>query len=178
MNRCVVRNGASAPLGVTVYSDGVNFSVFSKNATAMELLLFDDEDAAQPAQFIALDPHRHRTYHYWHIFVAELKPGQIYAYRAYGPCAPERGLSFDGEKILLDPYGLAVAVPESYDRQAAAQPGDNSAVAMKSVVADPRRYDWDGDLPLRRPFAEIVIYEVHVRGFTRHPSSGVGAVKR
>src|SRR5262249_20176696 len=76
-------------------------------------------------------------------------------------------------KALLDPYGLAVAVPAGYDRAAAARPGDNAATAMKSVVADPDRYDWEGDAPLRRPFAETVIYEMHVRGFTRHPTSGV-----
>jgi isoamylase len=173
-----VKKGSSAPLGATVYAGGVNFSIFSKNATLIELLLFDDEKAAVPAKIIPLDPNRHRTYHYWHVFVPDLKPGQIYGYRAHGPFAPERGFWFDGEKILLDPYGLAVAVPADYNRGAASRPGDNAAVAMKSVVADPGRYDWEGDLPLKRPFAEAVIYELHVRGFTRHPSSGVAAVNR
>ena len=79
----------------------------------------------------------------------DLKPGQVYAYRAHGPFAPERGFRFDSEKVLLDPYGLAVAVPEAYDRgEPRSRPGDNAAVAMKSVVADPGRYDWEGDLPL------------------------------
>ena len=105
-------------------------------------------------------------------------PGQIYAYRAHGPFAPERGLRFDGDKVLLDPYGLSVAVPGWYDRIAASIRGGNAAVAMKSVVADPSRYDWEGDRPLRRPFAQTVIYELHVRGFTRHPSSGVSADRR
>ncbi|HEY2920923.1 MAG TPA: alpha-amylase family glycosyl hydrolase, partial [Candidatus Binatia bacterium] len=177
MNGCAVKIGSSAPLGATVYSGGVNFSVLSKNATLIELLLFDNENAAQPAKVIPLDANRHRTYHYWHVFVPGLKPGQIYAYRAHGSFAPERGFRFDGEKILLDPYGLAVAIPEAYDRRAASRPGDNAAVAMKSVVADPGGYDWEGDLPLKRHFAETVIYELHVRGFTRHRSSGVGAVK-
>ena len=90
----------------------------------------------------------------------------------------DRGLWFDAEKVLLDPYGLVVSVPGTYDRWAAARPGDNVAVAMKSVVADPDRYDWEGDRPLRRPFAETVIYELHVGGFTRHPSSGVAIDKR
>jgi isoamylase len=177
MNDSVVKKGSSAPLGATVYPGGVNFSVFSKSATLVELLLFDDANDAQPAKVIALEPHRHRTYHYWHIFVRDLKPGQIYAYRAHGPFAPEHGFRFDGEKALLDPYGLAVAVPESYDRAAARQPGDNAGAAMKSVVADPNRYDWEGDMPLKRPFAETVIYELHVRGFTKHSSSGVAAGK-
>ena len=177
MNVSLVKKGASTPLGATVYGGGVNFSVFSKSATLVELLLFDDENAARPAKVIALDPNRQRTYHYWHVFVPDLKPGQIYAYRAHGPFAPERGLRFDGEKILLDPYGLAVAVPEAYNRRAACQPGDNTPVALKSVVTDPGRYDWGADLALKRPFAETVIYEIHVRGFTRHPSSDVASVK-
>jgi glycogen operon protein len=173
----VITRGSSAPLGATVQAGGVNFSVFSKNATRVELLLFD-RAASRPAEVIALDPHRHRTYHYWHAHVAGLGPGQLYAYRAHGPFAPAHGLLFDGEKVLLDPYGLAVAVPPTYSRAAAGQPGDNASTAMKSVVADPALYDWEGDMPLRRPFAETVIYELHVRGFTRHPNSGVAASKR
>ena len=173
-----VRSGVSAPLGATVLPDGVNFSVFSKHAVLLELLLFDDENAKQPARVIPLGANKHRTYHYWHVFVPDLQPGQVYAYRAHGPFDPDRGLWFDPEKVLLDPYGLAVAVPKAHDRSAAARPGDNLAVAMKSVVADPNRYDWQGDLPLARPFVETVIYELHVGGFTRHPSSGVATEKR
>ena len=178
MSHRVVKKGSSSPLGATVYPGGVNFSVFSKSATLIELLLFDNENAAQPAKIIPLDPNRHRAYHYWHVLVPDLKPGQIYAYRAHGPFAPKDGLRFDGEKVLLDPYGVAVAVPEGYNREAASRPGDNAAAAMKSVVADPGRYDWEDDLPLKRPFVETVIYELHVRGFTRHPSSGVASAKR
>ena len=177
MNTLGVKRGSSAPLGATVYPGGVNFSVFSKNASSVELLLFDDANAAEPARIIFLDPNRHRSYHYWHVFVPELEPGQIYAYRVDGPYAPEKGHRFDREKILLDPYGLAVAVPERYSRQAACRPGNNAAVAMKSVVADPHAYDWEGDQPLNRPFAETVIYELHVGGFTRHPSSAVASGK-
>jgi len=173
-----VISGASAPLGATVRPGGVNFSVFSKDAVLMELLLFDHENATQPARVIPLDADEHRTYHYWHAFVPGLQPGQVYAYRAHGPFAPDRGWRFDAEKVLLDPYGLALAVPETYDRWAAARPGDNAAAAMKSVVADPTRYDWDADLPLNRPFAETVIYELHLGGFTRHPNSGVAPAKR
>jgi glycogen operon protein len=170
--------GSSAPLGAAVTGGGVNFSVFSKHATSIELLLFDDANSVRPSKVLPLHPDRNRTYHYWHIFVPGLLPGQVYAYRAHGPRAPERGLRFDGEKVLLDPYGLAVAVPETYSRRNAGGPGDNAASAMKSVVADPGRYDWEGDVPLRRPFAETIIYEIHVGGFTRHPGSGVPPEKR
>jgi isoamylase len=174
----VVDSGASAPLGASILPGGVNFSVFSKNATLIELLLFDRETASEPARIIPLEAKTHRTYHYWHAFVPGLEPGQLYAYRAHGPFAPERGLRFDAEKVLLDPYGLAIAVPDAYDRGAARRPGSNAAVAMKSVVADPARYDWEGDRPLNRPFAQTILYELHVRGFTRHPSSGVASATR
>jgi isoamylase len=170
--------GISAPLGATVHHAGVNFSVFSKNATLVELLLFDDGRATEPSRVVPLEARTHRTYHYWHGFVPGLGAGQVYGYRAHGLFAPDRGLRFDAEKVLLDPYGLAVAVPDGYDRGAATRPGSNAAVAMKSVVADPKRYDWEGDTPLNRPFSETVIYEMHVGGFTRHPSSGVAPEKR
>jgi glycogen operon protein len=173
-----LRSGTSAPLGATVCDGGVNFSVFSKDAVLVELLLFDDANAVKPARVIPLNAGKHRTHHYWHIFIPDLHPSQVYAYRAHGPFAPERGCRFDGEKVLIDPYGLAVAVPDGYDRWAAARPGDNAATSMKSVVADPDRYDWQGDLPLSRPFAETVIYELHVAGFTRHPNSGVTSATR
>src|SRR3954471_15498109 len=168
-----VAAGRSAPLGATVGGGGVNFSVFARRAELIELLLYDEVDAAKPAQVIPLDPLRHRTYHYWHGFVPDLVPGQLYGYRARGPEASRDALRFDREKVLLDPYGLAVAVPDGYSRIAASRPGDNSASAMKSVVANPAAYDWEGDVVIRRPFAETIIYELHVAGFTRHPSSGV-----
>ncbi len=170
--------GNTSPLGATVHRDGVNFSVYSEDSTGMELLLFDRADDGVPARVIPLDRGRHRTYHYWHVFVPRLTGGQIYAYRAHGPWAPRQGLRFDGNKVLLDPYGRGIAVPAGYDRSAACRPGDTAAVAMKSVVLDARGYDWEGDCPLKRPFSQTVIYEMHVGGFTRHPSSGVSPEKR
>ena len=80
--------------------------------------------------------------------------------------------------MLLDPYGRAIARPRNYSRVAASKPGDNCATAIKSVVADVSRYDWEGDEQLRRPFSSTVIYEMHVAGFTKNPSSGVDPVKR
>ena len=164
--------GRSFPLGATVYPEGVNFSVFAKGATGVELLLFGDVDSPRPEQVISLDPRQNRTYHYWHVFLPGLKAGQIYGYRAVGPWAPEKGARFDHGKVLLDPYGRAVAVPPDYSRDLG-QPGENTARAMKSVVADLGRYDWEGDQPLQRPFAQTIIYELHVAGFTKHPSSEV-----
>jgi isoamylase len=173
MNTCEFP-GCSAPLGATVVDGGVNFSLFSRSAEGVDLLLFDREDDRVPSRVESLDPATNRTYHYWHTYTPGARPGQIYAYRVHGPSAPKRGLRFDPDKVLLDPYGRAVVVPEGYDREAAKRPGDTAATAMKSVVVDPHAYDWEGDAPLCHPSARTVIYEMHVRGFTRHPSSGVG----
>ena len=96
---------------------------------------------------VRIDPATNRTYHYWHVFVPGVRPGQIYGYRVEGPSAPASGLRFDPAKVLLDPYGRGVVVPKNYDREAARQEGDNAATAMKSVVVDPGAYDWEGDAP-------------------------------
>ncbi|TLD43631.1 MAG: Glycogen debranching enzyme [Candidatus Jettenia ecosi] len=168
----------SSPLGATVREDGVNFSVFSRNATGMELVFFDREDDKKPARIIQIDPWSSRTYHYWHVFVPGVLAGQLYGYRARGPYKPDRGMRFDPAKVLLDPYGRGVVVPGNYSREVASKAGDNTAVAMKSVVVDTGKYDWQGDVPLKRPSARTIIYEMHVRGFTRHPSSGVSEKTR
>ena len=110
--------------------------------------------------------------------VAGLAPGQHYGWRIHGPFDPAHGYRFDGQKLLLDPYARAVAVPTTYDRWAGARRGDNAGKAMKGVVADLSRYDWEGDRPLRRPSPHAVIYEMHVKGFTFHESSGVAAGRR
>jgi glycogen operon protein len=160
-------------LGATVLSGGVNFSLYSRDATAVELLLFDRVDASRPKRTIHFDSPANRTYHYWHIFVPDVRPGQVYGYRVYGPYDPARGFRFDPSKLLLDPYGRAVAVPKNYDRTAARGSGDTTGTAMKSVVVYPKAYDWEGDTPLNRAPSKTAIYEMHVRGFTAHPSSGV-----
>ena len=167
----------SSPLGSTIYKHGVNFSIFSRAATGMELLLFDHEDDARPERIIPIDPST-RTYHYWHIFVPGLQSGQIYGYRAYGPSDPASGMRFDSSKVLLDPYGRGVVVPKNYSREAAKQAGGDAATAMKSLVVDVNKYDWQGDAPLRRPSSETIIYEMHVRGFTCDPSSAVSEKTR
>jgi isoamylase len=174
----VQSTGRSSPLGATVLPGGVNFSVFSRNASAVELLLFDREDEPRPSRVITIDPATHRTYHYWHVFVPDVQPGQLYGYRVHGPFDPASGMRFDATKVLLDPYGRGVVVPKYYSRDAACLEGDNASTAMKSVVVDPHAYDWEGDTPLCRPASRTIIYEMHVRGFTRHPSSGVSEKTR
>lgn len=142
-----VTTGMSYPLGATVAAAGANFSLFSRSATSVELLFFDREDDSRPSRIIELDARTQRTYHYWHVFVPGVKAGQLYGYRVHGPWDPARGMRFDSTKVLLDPYGRGVVVPPNYSRQAAVQPGENTATAMKSVVADPSAYDWESDLP-------------------------------
>jgi isoamylase len=171
-------SGRSYPLGATLIGGGANFSVFSRSACSIELLFFDCVDDARPSRVIPIDPLANRTYHYWHVFVPGVQAGQIYGFRAYGPFEPARGLRFDPSKLLLDPYARAIAVPKNYSREAARRKEDNTATAMKSVVTDSQAYDWEGDVPLKRPWARTIIYEMHVRGFSAHPSSGVTESKR
>ena len=173
-----VQQGQAYPLGARPQHGGVNFSVCSRHAQGAELLFFDRVDDAQPVRSIVLDPRQHRTWDYWHVFVPGIDPGQLYGWRMHGPFDPLRGHRFDPNKLLLDPYGRAIVRPQGAVRQAAIAPGHNHALAPKSVVADDQAYDWEGDHPLRRPFAQTVVYEAHVRGFTRHPSSGVAARRR
>jgi isoamylase len=170
--------GRSSPLGASVVPGGVNFSVYSRSASAVELLLFDRDDNRQPSRVIPIDPVENRTYHYWHVFVPGLRQGQLYGYRVHGPRDPASGLWFDPDKVLLDPYGRGVAVPAGYSRDAATLSGDNAPAAMKSVVVDSADYDWEGDRAPCHPSTRTIIYEMHVRGFTRHPSSGLSAKTR
>jgi isoamylase len=153
--------GTSAPLGATLTPEGVNFSLYARDATAVELCLFEDADAVEPTVVHRLEAERHHTAHYWHIHLSGLQEGQLYAYRVTGPREPAPGQRFDPSLALLDPYGLALARPADAERP------------WKSVVVNPDGYDWEGDRPLRRPARETVIYELHVRGFTRDPSAGL-----
>lgn len=170
--------GRSSPLGATVVEGGVNFSLYSRTASGVEIVLFDREDDPSPSRVIEVEPTTNRSYHYWHAFVPGVASGQLYGYRVNGPSDPALGLRFDPDKVLLDPYGRGVVVPRGFDRMVAARAGGNAAVAMKSVVVDSSAYDWEGDLPLNHPSSRTIIYEMHVRGFTRDPSSGVGAKTR
>jgi glycogen operon protein len=173
-----IATGHSAPLGATLTNGGVNFSLFSRNALAVDLLFFDGADSEKPSRVIPLDPLTNRTERYWHVFVPDARPGQIYGYRVSGPFDPMRGLRFDPSKILIDPYARGIAVPRQYCRNSEFGSGGNALSAMKSVVIDSGSYDWEGDRPLRHLSSRTVVYEMHVRGFTRHPSSGLPDEKR
>ncbi len=163
--------GCSAPLGASrqhgVSNPGVNFSIHAPHGDRVELCLFEAVDAPCPSVVVAFDGEAHCSGSYRHGLLTGVEPGQLYGYR----------LPADPDCLLLDPYGLAVAVPDGYCRQRGQRlNGDDGwAGAMKSVVADLSRYDWEGDRPLRRPARETVIYELHVRGFTADASAPVAA---
>jgi isoamylase len=168
----------SYPLGPTVCPEGTNFSLFSAHATKVEIVLFDDLTNTDVNRVISLDPVCNKTSHYWHIFIPGVSHGQLYGYRVDGPQDPQNGQRFDPDKILLDPYAKSVHVGSGYSRAKASQPGDNAATSMKSVVVDMSAFDWQGDKPLERSFSKTIIYEMHIAGFTQHPSSGIQADKR
>ncbi len=171
--------GSPAPLGTFLECGGANFSLYSRSATGASLLFYDHPDDIQPSRVLTLDPAIQRTYHYWHLFVPGIEPGQLYAWSLSGPWDPLRGKRFDDSKPLLDPYGKAVVVPKNYDRTSASVYGiAASTPPMKSVLVDPTAYDWGDDKPPRRPSSRTIIYETHVRGFTRHPSSGLDENRR
>ncbi|MGQ9832092.1 MAG: glycogen debranching protein GlgX [Thermochromatium sp.] len=167
-----VRPGSWETAGATVMEDGVNFCVLSRYAERMQLLLFEHEDSTDPYEVIQLDPRVNRTFFFWHIFVEKLPEGTFYNWRAEGRASlRETGSRLDGNKALLDPWATTIS-DRLWDRAAASRPGDNVGTAIRAqVVRDD--YDWEGDQPLFIPLNEAVIYEMHVGGFTRHPSSGV-----
>lgn len=171
------QKGTSFPLGATIMDKGVNFSIFSKNATSVELLLFESVDSEYPSQVIELDPLLNKTFYYWHIFIEDLREGAVYGFRVHGPHVPKKGLQFDGHKVLIDPYARCIST-NLYDRELASRPGDNCAKAMRCIVADLTHYDWEDDKPIQHPYSKSVIYEMHIGGFTKHPHSGIEATKR
>ncbi len=173
----LIEPGTAHPLGASVVAGGVNLCVYSKRATGIDVLLFDGPDDLVPGRVISLDPSVNRTGEYWHALVPFLGPGQLYAFAAHGPWAPENGERFDPTRVLLDPYGRGVVLPDGY-RRVPAGLADATAVPMKSVVIDTSLYDWEGDEPICRPWRETVVYEAHLRGMTADPSSGVAAGRR
>ena len=169
----IAEPGVPHPLGATVLEGGINFSLFSVNATSVELLLFQQHDDTEPMQVIRLDPFINKTFHFWHLFVRNLAPGFHYAYRVDGPHNPDAGQRFDPQKVLIDPYARGNN-DTLLDRTSACIPGDNLKTSLRSVVIDPTDYDWEGDRPLGRPMNETIIYEIHVRGLTQSATSDVG----
>jgi len=166
-----IEPGRAHPLGATPDAHGVNFSIYCGQATSVELLLFDERPGVQPVQDISLDPTLHNTFMFWHVYVIGARPGMHYAYRVAGPTDPAPGARYNPNKVLIDPYARAISMT-LWNRAAACGPDDNLATAMHGIVADVASYDWEGDQPLNLPMRESIIYELHLAGFTKSPTSG------
>jgi isoamylase len=164
--------GRRYPPGATVEDDGVNFSVFSRHATGAELLLYAGAASEAPFQVIRLDPQHNRTFFSWHVLVVDLPPGTHYTWRMEGPNEPHaQGWRFDARVELVDPWARAVNVSQ-WNRWRRQREGVRPHDSPRAVVLA-EEYDWEGDKPLRLPTEQTIVYELHVGGFTRHPSSGV-----
>ncbi len=164
--------GAPHPFGAIPQASGVNFSLYSQDATDVILLLFDRADAVEPLQIIRFDPFIHKTFHFWHVCVRGVSAGMFYAFRVDGPNDPANGQRFNSNKVLIGPYARGIS-KKLYKRADACTAVDNLATSMRCVVIDTANYDWEGDRPLQRPLEETIIYEMHVGGLTRSQSGGV-----
>ena len=164
--------GKPHPLGATPDSKGVNFSLYSQNASKVDLLLFEKPDDPQPTHTIELSTEDNRTFFFWHCYVENLHPGWHYVYRVDGSQDKTAGHRFDYQKILIDPYAKGIS-NLLWDRVAACNDGDNLEKSMRCEVINTSDYDWEGDAPLGHSMEESIIYEMHVKGFTASPSSGV-----
>jgi len=178
MPRVTTRPGHPYPLGAIWDGEGVNFALFSDNATGVELCLFDHADQEKETHTIRMEE---RTNQVWHVFLPEARPGQLYGYRVNGPYEPQAGHRFNPNKLLIDPYAKALHGELRWsdsmfgytigqaDADLSFDERNNASLVPKSVVVE-QAFTWGEDKPLRRPWSETVIYEMHVRGFTKkHP---------
>jgi isoamylase len=178
MKTTAVFPGSPYPLGATWDGKGVNFALFADNATGVELCLFDSVDDEKEFTRIKLVE---RTHQVWHAYLPDIKPGQLYGYRVHGPYEPQNGHRFNPNKLLIDPYAKAISgTIEWHDSLFGYEMGntkedlrpsttDSAPFIPKSVVADPN-FDWEGDRSPKTPYHKSIIYETHVKGFTKmHP---------
>ncbi|WP_247235144.1 glycogen debranching protein GlgX [Telluribacter sp. SYSU D00476] len=170
--------GTPYPLGATWDGQGVNFALFAENAQGVELCLFDSPDDESESSRIKMTE---RTHHVWHVYVPELQPGQLYGYRVHGPYDPQNGYRFNPNKLLIDPYAKAISGTIEWnealfgyevgnaEEDMSMSESDSAPFIPKSVVIDPS-FDWGDDKAPKVPYHKSVIYETHVKGFTKqHP---------
>lgn len=174
-----IKEGNYYPLGATVAPNGVNFSIYSKNALSVELLLFNSVSDIEPSYKIVMENH---TRYIWHCFIEGLKGGQLYVYKVKGEYKPEDGLRFNPNRTLVDPYAKAISGnfepgfchkgydPESSNKDLSFSTRDNGRGAPKCIVIDDA-FDWGDDHSPLVSMHEMVIYETHIKGFTAHKSS-------
>ena len=173
MNVVRTQKGSPLELGAVVLPDGVNFSIYSKDATKVVLCLFEKEDDKKPAQEIELDPAVNKTGNIWHIFLEGLKPGALYLYRVDGPYNPPRGQRFSFGKFLFDPYAKAftkgsvfLSYRNNHKKGSMDAAKQDLSDFPKCVVIDDCDFDWEDDKPLNYPLEKTIIYETHLKGFT------------
>lgn len=183
MNTWYATEGAPHPLGVSFISEenAFNFALYSKNASSVELLLYKEKEYEVPVVSVKLDPLKNKSQRIWHCRLkwTELEGASFYAYRIEGPMGPEPSYlhKFDSGKILLDPYAKEVLFPPMFSREAAEQSGSNAGQAPLGYIWTEEYFDWQNDKPIRHAH-DLIIYEMHVKGFTRHRSSGVADENR
>jgi len=183
VNGLEIQPGRAYSFGAMITSEGVQFSLFSRHATSVSLLLFDKEEDFEPAHEIKLDPKLYRTGNCWHILVREIKLGQLYLYRVDGPYKPLEGHRFNRHKVLLDPYTKALSgnfrsdisgafgfIPDHPDADLSFSTEKNISNIPKCVVINDS-FDWENDRPLNYPLSKTIIYETHVVGISAHPES-------
>lgn len=153
------------PYGALIHDHGVQFVVYSRSATAMRLLLYNDVNDTEPSEVHSFDPEKHRWGDIWSLFLPGLGHGQLYHLQADGPYDPTRGMLFDGHARLIDPFAKSLA--------GTFQPSDDGIIRPPKCVVIDDYFEWEGDRHLKRDLADSVIYEMHVRGFTKSDSSGV-----
>ena len=191
-----VRAGSPLPLGTQETGGGANFALFSRNATRVRLELFDHPEDGKPARAFDLEPSLNRTGDVWHVWVKGIRSGQLYGFRVDGPYDPAQGHRFNFHKLLLDPRATALSnlPPWDFDSARGFDPAqgpdsvpslkDNAPTTPKCVFLN-ESFDWDGDKPPRHSWSNSVLYEIHVRGFTRmakpevkHPGTYRGLVEK
>lgn len=186
MEQSAIECGKPLPLGACCKSnpEGVNFAVFSRNATKVFLNLYTNEDDYFPYAHIELDPKENKTGDIWHVFVHNLKPGTLYTFQADGPFSPKEGMRFNRKVPLLDPYAKALTatsvflnLPRSYktpvDKSDIEHIDENEVYRFPKCVVINDDFNWEGDKPINRPLYENVIYETHLKGFTAGKNAGV-----
>ena len=160
--------GNAYPLGAIWDGSGTNFAIFSEVAELVELCLFDEAGTEERIGLTEVDGF------VWHCYLPDAGPGQLYGFRVHGPYDPSRGHRCDSSKLLLDPYGKAVAGHVKFDPdlfsytwgdKSALNTGDSAPFMPRNVVINPY-FDWAGDQRLRTPYQDSLIYEAHVRGLT------------
>lgn len=177
--------GTPLPLGASVAEGGVNFSVFSRNATKVFLEFYSASEDSEPYAQVEFSPSENRTGDIWHAFVPGIKPGSLYLFRVDGPFEPSKGHRFNVHQRLFDPYAKTITpvsvfynLPPDYSApldKNDIEHGKNQCAKVfpKCVVIDNENFDWQGDRPINRPLSESIIYEVHLKGFTAGKNAGV-----